>query len=177
MPEDLEGKSLTSLVSNDKDAKSPCDYFSLLPRSLQDPWPTSGYVQLAEECTPGLCAYIHKNACLPWLQTHPCPNREKGVGQLLSPQPPQILAKTYCLFQDGPPPSSGSDQSETAGNNAKHPPLALNTRPTGLKWQLRQSASSTKTSSTHVLTLSHPPEQRQSPLWPAKGWLIMAVSS
>lgn len=98
MPEDLEGKSLASLVSNNKDAKSPCDYLNLLPRSLQDPWPTSGYFQLAEQCIPGSALTSTRTHASLWLQTQPCPNRQRGVGRLLSPQPPQILTKMYCLF-------------------------------------------------------------------------------
>lgn len=74
--------------------------FNLLPRCLQDPWPTSGCSQLPEQCTPGLCAYIHKNACFPRGFKHiPVPTSRGWVQKLVSALPPQILAKMHCLFQ------------------------------------------------------------------------------
>lgn len=57
-----------------------------------------GYFQLAEQCTPGCAFTSTRTHASPWLQTHPCPNRERGLEQLLSPQQNSDTRKDVLPF-------------------------------------------------------------------------------
>lgn len=116
MPEDLEGKSLASLVSNNKDAKSPCDYLNLLPRSLQDP----GVFSAGRTVHTWLCAYIHKNACIPMASNTSLSQQVEGIGTVAKSTTKLRYSQRRTAFSKGcfqgcPPSRSESGQSETAG--------------------------------------------------------------
>lgn len=98
--EDFRGKKLTSYPSSHITG-IPSLYVVICdpPAPVvcrKDPWPIAGYPQLAEQFIPGFC---RKTRLPPWLQHISVLTGRVWVETLLNPLPPQVLAKTHCLFQ------------------------------------------------------------------------------